>query len=155
MSDIQDTLSALGDGLPEPSNHKIRPIDLKPGMFVIVSKWLDEPESGPKTKTIDSWLGPREVDVPRKPVGDPVKVLAIALPYITVDVVQHKQRGVLDTRVMELIKVNLSYVRSLVPDYGKRPKKLTDDEKRAQDTTTIQLFKPSEAIWTDITRPRK
>jgi hypothetical protein len=134
-------------------NHTIRPIDLKAGMFVIISRWYDE-DPDVKTKTSEGIFGPVEVEVKRKPVGDPMKVLAIALPYITVDIIQHKQRGVLDTRLNEFLKVDIGYVRSLCPDYGKKERKMTDGEKRIRDGESVpgKIFIASTGTWEEIAK---
>lgn len=132
-------------------NHKVRAIDLKPGMFVIISEWLDE-QPGQKNTEM-GMFGPYEIEAKRKPVGDPLKILAVALPYVTVEVIQHRQRGVIDTRLSEFIKVNLAYVRSLVPDYGRRPKLLTDGEKKQRDgIREIELSAAKEGFWKSVTR---
>ncbi len=86
-------LEHLSADIKEPESHKVRPIDLNPGMFVFVSEWLDE-AGAPATETVQSIFGPEERQRKRKPVGDPLKILAVALPYVTVEVIQHKQRGV-------------------------------------------------------------
>lgn len=96
-------------------NHKIRSIDLKHGQFVIVSSWLDE-QGRDYTKPINGPFG-TEIYATRKPVGDPMKVLSVALPYITVELVSNKTRGVVDTRLIELTLVDRQYVKSLSPKY--------------------------------------
>lgn len=157
MKEIDKIMQLHSEGLPEVSNHKIRPVDLKAGMFVIVSEWNDE-KNGPSTETKESFMGHYEVPIKKKPVGDPMKVLAIALPYITVDVIQHKQRGVIDTRLMELMKVDKKYVRSLVPDYGKKikpPKRLTEAEKIASEYNTRKVLVAGSSVWKEIMEKRK
>lgn len=86
--------------------HTIRAVDLKVGMYVIVEEWFEARGAQ---------------------VGIPLRVVGLALPLMTV---QHCARpdirGVMDTRQMRLTRVDLAYVRSLVPDYGPRKKKLLE-----------------------------
>jgi hypothetical protein len=89
----------------------------------------------------------------RKPVGDPMKVLAVALPFVTVQLCAAEQtRGCLDTRQIKFQQVDVSYVRSLIPTYGKRSKKLSDAEKRAQEAKVREVYKGGS--WQTVLEPR-
>lgn len=94
---------------------------MKPGMFVIVSEWLDEIGKNFDEQPKGMMFGPPPPSW-RKPVGDPLKVLALALPYATFEFTPNKGRGVIDTRTAEFIKVDRAYVRSLLPHYFDVPK---------------------------------
>lgn len=133
-----------------PQSFKVRAIDLKPGMFVIVSEWLDE--SLQDEPGVESWM---RGDRRRKPVGDPLKVLAVALPFVTIDFLPQSQRGVLDTRQCVFIKVDANYVRSLVPNYFKKTKKLTDKQKREAEQTRRDIFVASKGVWETIVEKKK
>ncbi len=129
---------------------KITPDDLKPNIFIIVEEWLDEALApAPDGDDRPYWMrNPRE----RKPTGDPIKVLSVALPFITVELCGNGQRGCLDTRQINIQQVGIDYVRSLVPSYGKKKRDLTDEEKRAQETRKREVFKGG--AWQTITEPK-
>lgn len=138
-------------------NHKIRSIDMKPGQFVIVCEWFDETfkrEAGEPQN-------PYAVKNPPKPVGDPMKVLAIALPFVTVELLHQfgqnttGQRGVLDTRLCGFIQVDLAYVKSLVPGYGKKAKRLTDKQKRDKETNTKQVYFAKDSVWREVVEKKR
>lgn len=124
-------------------NRAIQKDDLKPGMFVIVEEWMDETLApAPEGDERPYWM--RNPNT-RKPVGDPMKVLAVALPFFTVELCgKDKARGVLDTRHIKLQEVGLDYVRSLIPNYGKKPKapKPTGPTKQSWD--------PKPQVWKTI-----
>jgi len=93
--------------------------DLKVGKFVIVSEWLDEKNEQNDDSPLPYMHNARQ----RKPLGDPLKVLSVALPFIVVEVIQKPgSRGVLDTRLCRFIQVDIGYVRALVPTYKKKAK---------------------------------
>lgn len=82
--------------------HTIKPFDLKVGMYVIVEEWYEARGAQ---------------------VGIPLKVVGLALPLMTVQHCAHMDiRGVMDTRQMRLTRVDLAYVRSLLPDFSPRKK---------------------------------
>lgn len=130
---------------------KIAADDLKPHIYVIVEEWLDE-TLAPLADGDDRpyWMRhPQQ----RKPVGDPMKVLAVALPFFTVELCASGQRGCLDTRQVKLQQVDVAYVRSLIPAYGKKRRALSDEEKRAQELRKREVFKGG--AWQTITEPRR
>lgn len=88
--------------LKKPATYTIRPSEIEVGMFVVVEEWYEARGAT---------------------VGVPLKVVGIALPLITVQYCPNTGiRGVMDTRQMKLTRVGLRYVRSLVPNYGKKAK---------------------------------
>lgn len=114
----------------EPPCRKLRPIDMKPGQYVIVSEWKDE--AGLPAYGSREWYELPQNQQIKKPIGDPLKVLALAFPYVTVEVCQNRTRGVLDTRLSDFILVDKTYVRSLVPSYFKAPKKPVETKEEPQ-----------------------
>ena|ERR1035437_838011 len=118
---------------------KISPDDLRPGKYIIVTEWLDETFKEDEREH-DFWG--RRIEKPKKPVGIPFKVLAVALPFMTLESLfgASQQRGIFDTRVALLMEVDLDYVRSLVPAYKpssrQSPGISTDDRLRIQRYTT-------------------
>ena len=95
--------------MKKPRSYRVRPIDMKKGMFVIVSEWYGESNS-------HTLLGIN------KPVGLPLRIEAVALPLIAVSYMPTPGiRGVMDTRRSEFMRVPASYVKALLPDYGKKP----------------------------------
>lgn len=131
-------------------NHKIRPVDLKPGNLIIVSEWYEETMKKDNQEPESYWAPKRT----RKPVGDPMKVLALALPYVTVLVIQHDQRGVLDTRECEFILVDKNYVKSLVPGYGnKTPKRSKSALPEGAQSKEVYFAKGS--VWKTIVEDKE
>lgn len=118
--------------MKKPKAHIIRPIDIKPGMFVFVSKWYEQKD-----------------DEPARPVGDPLKVMAVAPPFITVQIIGNGKRGVMDTRLNEFTKCGLDWVRSLVPQYGV---KQNDSEKLEQDGVRkkLQYVAKDGGFWREV-----
>ena len=91
--------------------HTIRAVDLKVGMYVIVEEWFEARGAQ---------------------AGIPLKVVGLALPLMTVQHCAHMDiRGVMDTRQMRLTRVDLAYVRSLLPEFNPRKKALPPPEPRA------------------------
>ena len=130
-------------------NHKVRAIDLKPGMYVIVQEWLDE--IGKEPENLGAFF---ESKPKKKPIGDPMKVLAVALPLVTVEICKTLARGVLDSREIQFMQVDLKYVRSLAPQYGKGKPAQTDTEKRLKNSTVVQRYIPGEG-WTHMLKEKK
>lgn len=90
--------------------HTIKPFDLKVGMYVIVEEWYEARGAQ---------------------VGIPMKVVGLALPLMTVQYCPEPGiRGVMDTRQMRLTRVDLAYVRSLLPEYTPRKKALHPPEPK-------------------------
>lgn len=138
-------------------NAKIRPIDMKPGMFVMVCRWHDEPDYDQPmpTKREEGYFGAeREIEVKRKGVGDPVRVLALAIPFATIEICANKQRGVIDTRLCDYIQVDKAYVRSLVPDYFRKPKKLSSEAEAKINGRRIHRYIPGEG-WKELIKEQK
>lgn len=124
-------------------NHKIRAVDLKPGIFVIVSEWFKDME--------------RETDNRHHkagPLGDPLEVLSVALPFFVVKICQNGNRGVLDSRLMELMVVDRAYVRSLVPNYFLKRRSVSDEEKRRNAGQVVKRYVPGEG-WKEIIKETK
>ncbi len=90
--------------------HTIVPEMMRVGQFVIVKEWRQE-----DAPTIVYGARPR-------PIGMPVKILALALPLMVVEYCAIKGlRGIMDARqVAEFTRVPSSYVKALVPAYGKK-----------------------------------
>ena len=128
-------------------NHKIRAVDLKPGMFVIVQEWLDE--IGHESELVDRW-GRK----PKKPIGDPFRILAIALPLVTVEILETGQRGVLDSREISFAVVDKKYVKSLIPDFRKQRRELTDYEKKLRDGRIVERYTLGKG-WESIITEKK
>jgi hypothetical protein len=132
---------------------KIEPDDLRAGQYIIVTEWYDETV---KDDEYDFWGHP--IQRPKKQVGLPFKVLAIALPFVTLEalavgITQGSTRGVFDTRLAALMEVDLRYVRSLMPGYTpsgvRRPTDLTKDER-----IVVQRYTAKEG-WTEIRKEPK
>lgn len=124
-------------------SRKITADDLKPGQFVIVEEWLDEALApSPDGDDRPYWMRNPKL---RKPVGDPMQVLAVALPFFTVRLCQGDQpRGVLDTRQVKLQEVKLDYVRSLIPSYGRKTK------KAGPPAPSKQRYDPATQQWRTV-----
>jgi hypothetical protein len=105
-------------GKTGPDCYTVRGPDLKPGMFVIVKSWredaLVDPAKQMQYMTVNEL---RTVMAGRRPVGDPIKVLFVALPFFTVEICCNGMRGVVDSRAVELMVVSEEYVKSLMPRY--------------------------------------
>ena len=125
---------------------KISPDDLRPGKYIIVTEWLDETFKEDE-REYDFWGRLSHREKPKKPVGIPFKVLAVALPFMTLEALfgATQQRGIFDTRVALLMEVDLDYVRSLVPSYKpvsrRAPGLSTDDRLRVQRWTAAEGWK--------------
>lgn len=74
----------------KPKTHVIRPIDIKTGMFIFVSKWYEEHAKKDDAPERDMWG--KDLSKAKRPVGDPLKVLAVAPPFITVQILQYGRR---------------------------------------------------------------
>ena len=96
-------------------------------------------------------FGPQTVDVPKKPLGDPLEVLAVALPFFTVKICQNGNRGVLDSRLMELMVVDKAYVKSLVPNYFERN---TTKSDLPSGFTKSHRYVPGEG-WKEVIKENK
>ncbi len=136
----------------KPKTHVIRPIDIKPGMFVFVSKWYEEHAKKDEEVARDMWGKP--TPAAKKPVGDPLKVLAVAPPFITVQILGNGNCGVMDTREVEFTKCGLEWVKSLIPQYDER---LTDLQKTEQDggRKRLQYVAKDGGFWREITERSK
>jgi hypothetical protein len=100
------------------SSALVRAVDVKPGMYLIVRAWLDEKQVDPQKPMGDLTVEEfRMVHTPPKPIGEPFRVLAVALPFITLEACQNRVRGVFDTRRAELMAVDLEYAQTLYPQY--------------------------------------
>lgn len=102
-------------------NHKVRAQDIKKGDHLFVCEWLDEESKDVRDEYFGGFLFANARVA--KPIGDPFKVLAIAFPFITVEMCANGARGTMDTRKAVFISVDEEYVASLHPQYGKKPKK--------------------------------
>lgn len=88
--------------MKKPKTYAIRPIDMKAGDYIIVSEWYED------TVANDNPY------VTKKPLGIPMKVLALALPFIAVEFCGGVgTKGVLDTRRSAFIRVGRAYVDAL------------------------------------------
>jgi len=128
---------------------RIEPDDLRPGQYVIVSEWYDETVN--KRDDEDDYFWYPRPEKPKKPVGVPFKILAVALPFATVEAlsVADRKRGVLDTRTAALIEVDLAYVRSLLPAFkpsGARKTSSLSKEERIK----VQRYFMKDGEWRDI-----
>lgn len=133
---------------------KIASDDLRPGKYIIVSEWYDETFKEEEKESGDpySFFYRPRVEKPKKPVGVPFKVLAVALPFITLETLEpgrKDKRGVLDVRTVGMIEVDLAYVRSLIPEFkptsSRVPANLTKDEREK-----AQIYFMKGGVWKEI-----
>ena|SRR5579859_2652795 len=126
-------------------NCKIRPIDLKVGMFVIVSEWFKDDADFHTTPGMLWDEGRPSV----KPLGDPMRVLSLALPLFIVELVGNGQRGCLDSRLMQLTKVDRAYVKALCPTYFSKVKKPTEAQTLEHTGRRVQRYVPGQG-WKEV-----
>lgn len=84
---------------------------------------------------------------PPRPVGDPLRVLVVALPLVTVENLGQRARGVLDVRRVRLQQVGLNYVRSLIPQYRYKPRAASAATPPAP---TKQRWEPQTSQWRTV-----
>ncbi len=133
------------------SNHKIRNVDIKPGMTLIVSEWLDETlkKDEPEPECNRFFGGHRKPD--KKPLGDPILVLAVALPFITVKMLGNGQRGVLDTRPIQFMVVDQKYVRSLIPNWNVKQEGIRKQNLLAMEgLEEKKIYSAKDGVWKTI-----
>jgi len=86
-------------------NYIIRPINIREGMHVIVTKWLVDVDVEGSPDASSSKL-----------VAVPLIVHAVALPFIVIECpTMGGMRGVLDTRKSEFMRVDKKFTESLLP----------------------------------------
>jgi hypothetical protein len=129
----------------------IRPIDIEPGMTVIVSEWYKLPDAKDEDTGWPFFRRPSKPD--NECLGDPILVLAVALPFITIRILANNGRGVMDTRKCAFMVVDKKYVRSLIPTWGiktpPKPLALESDAVRKRD-----IFLAKEGVWKTITEKK-
>jgi hypothetical protein len=116
----------------------VRAADLKPRMYVAVTEWHNDKRNEPLEGILYSKdQGRVPIHRARRPVGTPLQVLGLALPFVTVrlDGEEHEDiRCVIDTRDCEFMKVGKDYVRSIQP---RKRKKQRDDKQSHPDIRTL------------------
>jgi hypothetical protein len=117
---------------------KIRPIDLKPGMDVIVSRWFDAKE------------------YEFRELGAPLRVMAVALPYMTCKHLLRREKIIMDTRLSEFILVDKRYVRSLVRRTPRvKTRLLTEEEKILRTHDIKHVYDNDKMQWKYVIVPKK
>lgn len=90
--------------LKKPKTYTIRPVDIRPGMDLIVAEWLVD---------VDVEGGGQPSG---KLIGVPLHVLAMALPFMVIQCpTMGDMRGVLDTRKSSFMRVDKRFVKALLP----------------------------------------
>lgn len=117
---------------------RITPDDLRPGKYVVVSEWLEIDDG-------DYWYRP-----PKRPTGVPLRVLAVALPFVTLELLPTRAKVVLDTREAVLLEVDVAYVRSLVPEF--KPKRRSPPSLSEEKRETVRRYLLSTGTWEDCPR---
>lgn len=138
---------------PKKVRGRVSPDDLRRGLFVIVEEWLDEEFKTPEEDAyLPYWA--RAPKPARKPVGDPMEVLAVELPFITVQLcAPPRPRGVLNTKTVRLQAVGLDYVRSLIPQFGQKREAPAKSQAAPADIFGRQIWK--DGRWVVDPRPRE
>ena len=97
------------------NGHTIPPDDIRPGQYLMVTEWLDQPKEEEPEYYEHVFFWGRRSEPKRKEIGMVFRVKSVLLPFLAIETVDGAKQALHDTRMAVHMLLHKRFVKSLFP----------------------------------------